>query len=206
MGVIIHLPRKQTYEKPPIKMIGDLYSLIRGLGTDLYLIKNYTFEGEGSELARGRVADKPLKDLTQEENEACVVAKYLLDSKLERVTKDYIAAESDEPISYFSDEEGFASIVIKSDYGYLSFGWQDGTKTSSSKNELMVTLLAYAFGYVNSESRDETAVMILYRYLPYAGHMGAFSPTTLDIAICESLGEIPTNRPPRHRHSMTMVN
>ena len=166
MGTIIHLPKAlRSYVEPSTETVGALYSLIRGLATDLYLIQPHGLAGH-----------------------------------------DTLIAIDDKQINYFADCEGFTAITIASDFGLLAFGWQDGAKVAGFKSQLMVALLAYAFGYINSNSRDETMVKLLHSYLPFDGHMSIFSPTSLDLIICESLaGESPQRNPPTGRRTV-MVN
>ena len=207
MGTIIHLPKAlRSYVEPSKETVGALYSLIRGMGTDLYLIKSYGFEGDATLISEGRVADKATEDISKEENQECVIAKHILRGKLDKVAKDTLIAIDDKQINYFADCEGFTAITIASDFGLLAFGWQDGAKVAGFKSQLMVALLAYAFGYINSNSRDETMVKLLHSYLPFDGHMSIFSPTSLDLIICESLaGQSPQRNPPTGRRTV-MVN
>lgn len=189
MGKIIQfqLPTCSLYNAPPAEVIGALFSLIRGLGTDMYLIRSYGLNGINTEITRGRVSNKPVQSFTTTENMACVIAKHTLESKLDQFAQS-IPNDENEPIHYAADEQGFTAVAVKSDRGVIAFGWQDGTyKTSPHKGKLMVTLLAYAFGYANSESCDEAMVRHLFHYLPFSGHFGGYVPADIDLVICSHM-------------------
>ncbi len=197
MGKVIQfstvLDFRKTYIAPPKKTISALYSLIRGQGIDMYLIKSYDFSGRGTEVDRGRVSSKPIEDITKEENVRCVVFKNTMDSKLDQLAIKVLSNGTDQ-IHYYSDESGFTAVTVASDYGLVAFAWQDGRNVTSQKGALMVTLLAYAFGYINSNSHDLRMVDLLHSYLPYTGHMSSFTPTCIDLVVGQSLEEDPPHR------------
>lgn len=187
MGNVLYL-EKMAYRRLPIGVVGALFSLIRGLGTDLYLITKTDFRGRTEVLAKGRVTNKTLSQLTEEEN---LHSKEMGASLIAKLRQSTETIEDGKPIAYFTDENGYAAVVIDSDYGHLSFGWQDGAEISGPKNLLMTTLLAYAFGVVNADSSDQKMVTLLHNYLPFEGGMKSFSISEIDLVIGEAINNPP---------------
>ncbi len=144
--------------------IGKYFEELRGVGTDLYVIKHFYKTRGAIEIGRGFVPTGAI------ENAAELRQKQLeLEAKLDEAKTEAVRYCNKPTKVYQAKVDEFALAFIPCQDGLIGCGWYDHADTSK-KGLRMAASVLYALGLINAEN-DEVLWEVAYKYLPYEAEL-----------------------------------